>query len=377
MERRQKIIDTWGDADASVLAEMLATLDKRIEAEVALQNSGDQRSASDPTYNAGNYKKTRMVSTADTMEDLKRHRDDTSRAASDPQHTIRLVSPEPASLPGFKMRPLLIRKNKAMPINSLRGGPVETTEHQGDREGFDPRIGGNKSLDTIEESPALTRERHIPVSPVFSRGWSWLSKRPNGLESQAAVGQKSLSEQVANAKGEIGQSHSTTSSEMTTRAVDLDTPEYRQLVDMKRKRFRWMFSKKHKSNTAVSSNDHEIAEDISEDAESNLDEGESRRRRNKGKEVARSYYAPVTSVDAATAAAAHSPIVINQNWFAKFFRVKPAHYVLCFQVSKVATRKALVKLLKDWHKYGLRDVVCQKQKSGDIIRARVDACNCE
>ena len=375
IERRQKIIDTWGDADPSVLDDMLAALDKRIDAELARQKNGDQRSASDPTYNAANYKASRLVSTNNTMEDLMRHRDDAARTASDPlnknnDHTIRLVSPDPISSPAVKIEPLLIRKNKAMPINSLRGGPLDTTRYE--RGGYDPRFVGNKGLDTIQEDPGSPRK-----TPVLGRKWSWLGKRAsNPLEEPPTPPNKNSPAKPDDAIRELEQSQSAASSELTTKVLDLDPTEGKEMVDTKRKWFQKMFGKSTKArDTAIPIfNDHEIADDVSAaDSEEECDAsypGKKRIALAKG-------YAPATSVDAAAAAAARAPIVINQNWFAKFFHVKPASQVMCMQISKRAARREITRVLKAWHKYGIRDVSLEKGKDRDIIRGRVDACNCK
>ena len=376
LERRQKIIDTWGDADASVLAEMLAALDKRIDAEVVRQKNGD-RSASDPTHNAGTYKASRMVSNADTMEDLKRHREDANRAASDP--TVRLVSPDPMSSPVMKVEPLHIRKNKAMPINSLRGGPIDTARAQYERGGYDPRFGPNNALDTIHEDPGSPRKKQTGGSPALGRKWSWLGKRgSHHMDEPPTPPNKNSPEKLAEAGTDIEQSHSTASSEMTAKVLDLESSEGREIVEKKRKWFQKMFSKSNKAKEAVGSqsNEHEIADDISEETDS-IPEVDAGHARKKGRENARSQYAPATSVDAAAAAAANAPIVINQNWFAKFFHIKPASQVMCLQISKKSARIEIMRVLKAWNKYGLRDVVCEKSASGDLIRGRVDACNCK
>ena len=386
LERRQKIIDTWGDADPTILSEMLAALDKRIDAELLLQRNGDQRSASDPTHNNGTYKASRIGAT-NTMEDLMRHREDLNRAASDPLYahatgthdpTIRLVSPDPMSSPVIKVEPLHIRKNKAMPINSLRSGLSDTARAQHERGGYDPRFHGNKGLDTIQEDPGSPRKKTAGGSPVLGRKWSWLGKRgTHPLEEPPTLLVKGSSERAPEVGDDIEHGRSAASSESAAEVLDMESPEGREIVEKKQKWFQKMFGKSNKAKDTPSSqiNKHEIADDLSE--ETDADDNEAGRTRNKGKGVARGHYAPATSVDAAAAAAAQNPIVINQNWFAKFFHIKPASQVVCLQISKKSARIEIIRVLKLWNKYGLRDVVCEKRASGDIIRGRVDACNCE
>lgn len=53
----------------------------------------------------------------------------------------------------------------------------------------------------------------------------------------------------------------------------------------------------------------------------------------------------------------------HQNWLMRFLHIKPATKVLCFQVSKFRARKEIVSLLREWRKYGMRDVVVDKVAS--------------
>ena len=65
----------------------------------------------------------------------------------------------------------------------------------------------------------------------------------------------------------------------------------------------------------------------------------------------------------------------HQNWLARFLRIKPAVSVLCFQVSKVRARKEVAGVFRDWRKFGMRDVIVDKE-AGRIF-ARVDVQNCK
>lgn len=65
----------------------------------------------------------------------------------------------------------------------------------------------------------------------------------------------------------------------------------------------------------------------------------------------------------------------HQNWLARFLRIKPAVSVLCFQVSKVRARKEVAGLFREWRKYGIRDIVVEKDAGR--IWARVAEKNCK
>jgi serine/threonine-protein kinase HSL1 (negative regulator of Swe1 kinase) len=64
----------------------------------------------------------------------------------------------------------------------------------------------------------------------------------------------------------------------------------------------------------------------------------------------------------------------QQNWLARLFHVKPLTQHIVFAVSKQRARHEIYSLLKEWKKYGARDVVLDKERS--IIFGRVDAKNC-
>lgn len=383
IERRQKIIDTWGDADPTVLADMLAAVDKRIDIELDKQRSFEKRAASDPTHNSMTGRYYGVASPTNTLEDLKRNRDETSRAASDPvkfktplprkEHTIRLVTPDPTS-PLARIEPLKVRKNKAMPINSLRGGPVEG---QHERDGYDPRLFAKAGLDTIDEHPVSPKK-------AATRKWSWLGKRASGAQevSETAPAEKVWEDADPCGSQTVQPSDSATSSTLErAKGSESDSVDVELNVVQKRRWFQKMFAKSSKAKESLPSSsviEHHIVRDLSEgsDGDEPIEEGglDTYKEQKLG---ACKGFPPATSVDAAAAAAVSGPIEVNQNWFAKFFHIKPATRMICLQINKGRARKELVKILKDWRKYGLRDVVAEKRGGADVVRGRVDACNCQ
>ncbi|OAP61432.1 serine/threonine protein kinase (Kcc4) [Fonsecaea erecta] len=382
-ERRQKIIETWGDADPNVLADMLAAVDKRIDAELGNARQFEKRAASDPTHGAGPSRYRRSLSPVDTMENLRRNREDSSRAASDPvklktpqapkDTTIRVVTPDPNS-PFAQIEPLLVHKNKATPINSLRGGPVESY----DRIGYDARLHSKQELDTIHENPGSPKKKAFPPSSNAARKWSWLGKRGSG--PQDSIDSNKSSEDIAqdafsNTSQMAQASESGTSSTHSTiRASEQQSGDIELHMEKKRKWFQKMFGRpaKPKDDPPVIPIGPRIVRELSDGTDSN----EANHEINADDRVrVRKAYPPATSVDAAIAAAAVGPIEINQNWFAKFFHIKPATRVICLQISKGKARRELVKILKDWRKYGLRDVLTERRAGCDVVRGRVDASN--
>ncbi|RMZ91980.1 hypothetical protein DV736_g799, partial [Chaetothyriales sp. CBS 134916] len=373
LERRRRIIETWGDGDPAVLADMLAPLDCRIEAEMVWQKANEPRAASDPTHNAPKQRSARVVSD-NTLKDLALYRGSTplNSASRDciNDMTIRLVSPDPPS-PLVCIEPLNVRKNKSIAINSLREPPPEKARSQYERGGYDPRLYAKRGLDTIEEDPASPKKRSS-TSPVLGHKWSWIGKRSVQFadDSPPTPPRKDSPAKSFGSPTPIGQSVSASSSDMKIdKTADFGSTEGREIVEKKRKWFQKMFGKAKQKETIPILQDHEIVDDVSEDTESSGTAAEHLEERS----VVGKGYQPATSADAA--AAAYGPIELSQNWFAKMFHIKPATRIMCLSVSKMRARKELVKVLKNWHKYGLRDVVFERRAGGDVVRGRVDACN--
>ena len=66
---------------------------------------------------------------------------------------------------------------------------------------------------------------------------------------------------------------------------------------------------------------------------------------------------------------------IQRNWLERFFNIKPAAQAMCFRVKRQLVRKELVKLLRGWYEYGIRDVLVDKERN--LVFARVAAENCK
>lgn len=61
------------------------------------------------------------------------------------------------------------------------------------------------------------------------------------------------------------------------------------------------------------------------------------------------------------------------NWLSRFLHIKPASQTLCFQIGRGKVRQDLVRLLRDWQRFGIRDVTYDRETN--IINARVDKNN--
>ena len=68
-------------------------------------------------------------------------------------------------------------------------------------------------------------------------------------------------------------------------------------------------------------------------------------------------------------------IVTHHNWLARLFRVKPLTEHLCFSISRKRARQEVTLILRQWRKYGIRDI--QVDRKRNMIFARVGPKNCE
>jgi serine/threonine-protein kinase HSL1 (negative regulator of Swe1 kinase) len=79
---------------------------------------------------------------------------------------------------------------------------------------------------------------------------------------------------------------------------------------------------------------------------------------------------PEHSGDAAPRA---GPPEVQMNWLSRFLHIKPANKTLCFHIGRGKARQDLVRLLRDWQRFGIRDVTFDRETN--IINARVDKNN--
>ncbi|TKA81004.1 hypothetical protein B0A49_01515 [Cryomyces minteri] len=63
----------------------------------------------------------------------------------------------------------------------------------------------------------------------------------------------------------------------------------------------------------------------------------------------------------------------ERSWFARFLHIKPASKILCLQVGRGKARTEIVKLLRQWRQYGIRDLMFDRERN--VINGRVDKVN--
>ncbi|KAF3046844.1 hypothetical protein E8E11_009428 [Didymella keratinophila] len=67
------------------------------------------------------------------------------------------------------------------------------------------------------------------------------------------------------------------------------------------------------------------------------------------------------------------PPDVQMNWLSRFLHIKPASKTLCFHIGRGKVRGDLVRLLRDWQRFGVRDVMFDR--TANTINARVDKTN--
>jgi hypothetical protein len=67
------------------------------------------------------------------------------------------------------------------------------------------------------------------------------------------------------------------------------------------------------------------------------------------------------------------PPEIQKNWLSRFLHIKPATKTLCFQIGRGKVRQDLVRLLRDWQRFGVRDVDFDRKTN--VVTAHVDKVN--
>ncbi len=68
-------------------------------------------------------------------------------------------------------------------------------------------------------------------------------------------------------------------------------------------------------------------------------------------------------------------IAPRRNWLAKIFKVKPASMYICFALSRRRARREITGILREWKRYGIKDVQVDKERN--IVFGKVVAKNCK
>lgn len=403
-ETRQRLVEHCQNAGSDVvpayLAAVIAHLDRLMQPALRSEDGG-QRSASEPNPASAKNSSHLAVMNEDSFIANGSQEAQSSRSASDPlksskqvflrdpSKTIRLVSSEASSQPQIPpIQPLNIRKKSLAPINSLRGPSTESLRSTMDRSGYDRRL--YSGLDTIDEDPKSPKNKDPLGSPVGGRKWSWFKRQSDPVDDFPPAPPMKNSPPGAETTPGIEASASHTSSNGSRgRASSRDSIgeiiEVAPMVETKKKWFTKMFGKTSKSNGPAVA-ELAIVQDITPETDptaASTDDlvtecrGQQLDKDDTSKSIRQGAHEAAAMFDNKATSGGTRPAHINQNWFAKFFHIKPASKIICLSVSKAKARREIVKTLREWKKYGLRDVVSERRDGEDLIRGRVDCMNCK
>ncbi|KAK5090085.1 serine/threonine-protein kinase gin4 [Lithohypha guttulata] len=355
LERRARIIETWGAGDPKTLADVVETLDRRIvDEQPRIEANAERRFASDPSNDKFKAGKDTFSAT-DMAGNLKNDRSVGSRAVSDPVrshgNTIRMVTPASTS----PLAMIAARPSKAASINSLKGGPSDAV-----RNSYDRRLLAAQSLEPILEDSAKSPKK---PSTIETKKWSWLSKKASASNEELPP-TPPQKDTPKDKQARPASNLSTISADERTQTTTIEETEAR-----KRTWFQKMFKPRRDQKLSFDS-DHQV---ISGDTEEGDDVEGLLTPAPQG--AYRRGHRHVPSMEGVAVSSASNRVEASSNWFAKFLYVKPATSVVIMRTSKAHARKEIVKILREWRKFGIRDVAVEKRPSGDIVRARVDAVN--
>lgn len=404
-ETRRRLLEhclnTGSHTIPAYLTEVIAHLDRLMQPALRSENT-EKRSVSDPNpASAKNFSHLAVIN-EESYVGSGIQEAPSSRSASDPlkstkqvsfqdpSKTIRLVSPEASSHTQLaSIQPLNIRKKSLTPINSLRAASAESVRSTMDRTGYDPRIYGG-GLDTIEEHPKSPKTKDPTGSPGGARKWSWFKRHSDPLDEDPPTPPTKNSPPKADNLHTLETSASHTSSKGLKRRINStggmsEAAAIAPAVEPKKRWFTRMFGKNNKSIGSIAT-EHVVIQDVASETDSNTTSSENLLAEPRGHELKKANNSKETKLGdnepnpltANTKTSAGTRAVhINQNWFARFFHIKPASRLICLCVSKAKARREIVKILRDWKKYGLRDVVTERSNGGDLISGRVDSMNCK
>lgn len=306
----------------------------------------------------------------------------------DRKSTIRVV-PHDSSLPSIdEIKPLTIRKRNDPTPSAISTGsrhssadsvPANRNVAAGQRTSSDSvaatmRYNSRSPmvLETIAENPAPSRRSDVKV-PSGEKKWSWFGKQkshvheetPNPVSKEPAlVATKSVPATTPNR------------TERPATQVEESVPNRRTSGERSRASFLKIFGKKK-----------------TEKADNEIPQGKTAGDRFTGiiyspciVSITREEENVPRPVESRDSTVNHEPPQptnrrsrrtsgVNQNWFARFFYVKPAMRSVAFSIPKAKSRKEVYRTLREWKQYGMENV--HLDKAENIIYGRVSETNCK
>lgn len=413
------------------LKSVIANLDRLMQPETLASDFSGIRSASEPTTSNPHplhYLGPHLVNSvgpritgASQYLQTQGPRSPSKRAASDPftsrsnpwaetadKRTIRLVSPElssPKALDKLQI-PRKLSKRSSVSFGDHSVGSPDASPVPHNEQLYDKHPGAG--LDTIEEDPISPRRRANLASPV-SKKWSWFKRQSETSDEYARSPEAEDNDPGLTAVPRIEDSQPTTTYDSRHRYLSAHgkspgvdaAEEAAQGTKTGRKWFVKMFQK-GKARAEAAEREAEQRGLLESDGErtnattspstvvklaskDNILPNASAIPSNPVPESRNSHFglsdphetfeARLYGHESATpdTVTHNRTIQVSQNWFARFFHLKPATKFICLTLSKVAARREVLRILRGWKKFGLKDIVIDE--SGTTFFGRVDASN--
>lgn len=301
--------------------------------------------------------------------------------------TVRLV-PHESVAPIEEVKPLNIRKKNRPPplVNGV--GSKSTEDATGSTSNNSERGPGRHvctsfrhpryyfDLEPIEENPKSPKRAETRTS-VESKKWSWFNKHKSQAYEERAPAPPEDVQQIRASNATVIV-HEVSPGQMPPPPTDSGTKNVNQEQSFEKSKggFLHFFSKKKadkpsnenltgtKSYDCFASSPTNFCAAIASEAAENESE--------------------VTSPQASETSAQNAPPPRKlrkhgrsggQNWFARFFHIKPATRVVALKTTRVKARKDVYRTLRDWKQYGIEEVHLDKGNS--VIYVRVGEVNCK
>ncbi|KAF4967404.1 hypothetical protein FSARC_5044 [Fusarium sarcochroum] len=249
------------------------------------------------------------------------------------ENSIRVVHSPGDESPVKMPEPLNVRKK--IP-EADQGDPLQVTQHHETDSTSQRSVEGGASATT----PLLEPPSHDPQVAMKKKKSSWF-KRSSKVDSEPS--RESVEWQDCN-------SYLTSSDGKRSDSTSTEAPA-------KKKAFNFTFWKNNKQRDSIMSIAKPDDKEERPSAEFN-----AMSKTNASIKVSQSKWhesgsGPVRNIE------------VKQSWFARLFRVKPATDHICMIISRRRARQEVTILLREWRKYGIRNIQVDKQRN--IVFARV------
>ncbi|KAI1979779.1 serine/threonine-protein kinase gin4 [Ophidiomyces ophidiicola] len=387
VETRRRLIEHSSQANAdnlpSYLSEVIAHLDRLIGGELALSAATNSTLVKEPTRLSQNFdnKLPPISEERPPVRDFLSSESNFGRSISktvplrpddwERKKTIRVVPDSTNNLGTIK--PLTIRKKRTtLEFRTSASDSRDSESQRSASESVPPdRAAVRRStaarffsgLEPIEENPKSPKKSEAR-NPAESRKWSWFKHTksasyadvgpPTPPKDNLASGRSSLSN-IADASSHSIERLNTVEKHPEIKRVFPSGP-----AETGKKLLKLFGRKKHEKSI------HEIGRGINDpdfsftSLASVIDSGGSDSNEHtipsRERKAERSVSPPP-----------------SQNWFMKFFHIKPASRVIALSLSKSRARKEILKIIREWRKYGIEDIYYDRPNG--VIRGRVGELN--